>query len=333
MSRDHFKPPWTLALALACAALAVSLPAPAQAATYVMRPDSTVSNNWDVTPSTTSAFGVLDDAVLSPNAPSTSSDFLSSTAAGRTAEVGLGPQTLATGDSVAAITAWAYVDTGNRRPVTLTLLTGATSLGSVTEPAGSAAGWRSASTSTALTQAQVDDLRIRLTTGGSGASSASRAYAAYAELRTTGVLSLDTSAVPDFSTVLDGTDRPVPYSVPLQVADTRDTSSGWKLTVTSTQFSTGGINPRTLPTNASSVSFAASICAGGACVNPSNSVTYPVLVPAGPGPPAPNRFFNAASGTGSGQFTITPTIEVTVPANADAGTYTAAETFTIASGP
>ena len=78
----------------------------------------------------------------------------------------------------------------------------------------------------------------------------------------------------------------------------------------------------------------ASACAGGAsCVTPTNSVTYPLTVPAGSTAPSAVKFASAATGTGTGIFTLTPTIGVSVPANSYAGTYTSTLTIALVSGP
>jgi hypothetical protein len=71
----------------------------------------------------------------------------------------------------------------------------------------------------------------------------------------------------------------------------------------------------------------------GTCTLPTNSITYPVAVPAGVGPPAAVKFFNAAINTGMGNFTITPTVTVSFPANSFAGVYTSTVTFAIVSAP
>jgi hypothetical protein len=116
------------------------------------------------------------------------------------------------------------------------------------------------------------------------------------------------------------------------VNDTRTTGSvGWNLTITSTQFTTG---TRTLASNASTVTGVTSACAnGGICTSPTNSVTYPVSVPAGSSPPTPNKLNNAASATGVGTFTVTPTIQVLVPQNSYTGSYSSTLTIAVVSGP
>jgi hypothetical protein len=152
---------------------------------------------------------------------------------------------------------------------------------------------------------------------------------------TAATLALSTAASPSFSASLPSGDQTPTYTLPLTVVDTRTGSAaGWNVTITSTQLSTGGATPRTLATTASNVQSVASACAGGAsCVNPINSVTYPFGVPAGSTAPAAVKMANAAAGTGSGIFTITPTIGVAVPANSYAGSYTSTVTIALVSGP
>jgi hypothetical protein len=146
-------------------------------------------------------------------------------------------------------------------------------------------------------------------------------------------LSLSTSAAPTFSANLDGGDSTPTYTVPLTIQDTRGTGAGWNATITSTQFTTGGATPDTLATNASSLTGVTSACASGTCTNPTNAIIYPVAVPAGSTPPTAVKFFNAATSSGMGKFTNTPTIGVFVPQNSFAGTYTSTLTIAIVSGP
>ena len=146
-------------------------------------------------------------------------------------------------------------------------------------------------------------------------------------------LSLSTSATPTFSANLDNGDSTPSYTLPLTIQDTRGTGAGWNATITSTQFTTGGATPSTLATNASSLTGVTSVCASGTCTNPTNSISYPVAVPAGTTPPTAVKFFNAAVNTGMGKFTNTPTIGVFVPGSSFAGTYTSTLTVSIVSGP
>ena len=147
----------------------------------------------------------------------------------------------------------------------------------------------------------------------------------------TGSVSLAAGATASFSDTLDGTDQTVTYQIPLTVIDARGTGGGWNMTVTSTQFTTG---THTLATGASSITTIASACnAGSTCTNPTNAVTVPIAVPAAVSAPAAVKFFNSAANTGMGSFTVTPTISVTIPGNAYAGSYASTVTVAVAAGP
>ena len=150
-----------------------------------------------------------------------------------------------------------------------------------------------------------------------------------------GTLTLSTSATPSVSVTLDGTDQAPSYTLPMSVNDYTGSGNGWNVTITSTQFTTGGGSPHTLSTSASTATAASATCAGGTtCTNPTNAVTYPLAVPAGgSGPPTAVKLFNAAANTGMGGFTVTPTVQVAIPANTYAGTYTSTVTVAVVSGP
>ena len=138
---------------------------------------------------------------------------------------------------------------------------------------------------------------------------------------------------PTFAVTLDGTDQAAAYALPLSVSDTTGTGAGWRLAVTSTPFSTGGVTPRLLPESASSITAATASCAVAPCTDPVNTVAVPRPIPAGPTPPEARTFFNAEANSGMGEFTVTASVRVTVPANAYAGTYTSELTLSVVSGP
>ena len=148
-----------------------------------------------------------------------------------------------------------------------------------------------------------------------------------------GTLTEVTAAIPSFTATLDGTDQTPTYTLPITVTDTRNGSNanGWNLTVTSTQFKTA--TATTLAATASTITSVAVACPGGGCTNPTNSVNPPIAVPAAAVAPAAVKFYNAANHTGTGTFTITPTVQVTVPANSFAGGYTSTITLAIVAGP
>ncbi len=134
---------------------------------------------------------------------------------------------------------------------------------------------------------------------------------------------------------LNGTDQTVNYTLPTTVVDATGTGNGWNLTITSTTFTTGGGSPHTLPTNASKIESVASSCAASTtCTDPSNSVSYPLALPAGASAPSAVKFFNADVDTGMGRFTITPTVSIAIPANTYASSsYSSTITVAIVSGP
>jgi hypothetical protein len=145
-------------------------------------------------------------------------------------------------------------------------------------------------------------------------------------------LGLAHGATASLTDTLDGTDQTVNYTIPLSATDARGTGAGWNLTITSTTFNDG--SGHTLATTASSMTGVTSSCvAGGTCTNPTNSITYPLTVPAAASAPAAVKLFNAAANTGMGRFTVTPTIGVSIPGNSYAGTYTSTLTLAIVSGP
>jgi hypothetical protein len=146
-----------------------------------------------------------------------------------------------------------------------------------------------------------------------------------------GTLGLTTSATPSFGVTLDGTDQTPTYTVPTTVTDATGSGTGWNLTITSTQFTTGSA---TLAANASSITAVSNSCVGGStCTAPTNAITYPLTVPAAATPPAAVKYFNAAATTGRGKFTNTPTVSVSVPANTLAGSYSSTLTLAAVSGP
>jgi WxL domain surface cell wall-binding len=137
------------------------------------------------------------------------------------------------------------------------------------------------------------------------------------------------TATPSFSLTLTGANQTGGYAMPLTVDNSGVGSSatGWNLTVSSTQFATGG-GPM-LSANASTITAVSTACASICVTNPTNSLTYPLVLPVG----SAAKFFNASSTTGIGTFTITPSVSVAVPANAYAGSYTSTLTVSLVSGP
>jgi hypothetical protein len=148
-----------------------------------------------------------------------------------------------------------------------------------------------------------------------------------------GSLAFSATDAPAVSAILNGTNQTPTDPFDISVNDARGSGAGWNLQITSTTFSTGGGTPKTLSNSAASITAASSGCDQGTCTNPTNGISYPVTVPADTAAPTPVKIFNAAADSGMGDFTITPTLQVAIPANTYAGTYSSTMTITIATGP
>lgn len=139
-------------------------------------------------------------------------------------------------------------------------------------------------------------------------------------------VSLTLPANPSLSTTLDGSDQTVSYSPVLGVVDARGSGAGWNLQISATDFSDGAGHSLA----AGTLTAAAQAChAGSSCTAAVNSgISLPLTV----GTTAA-KFFNAAALSGLGKIDVTPTINVTVPGNSYAGTYTSTVTLAAVSGP
>jgi hypothetical protein len=130
---------------------------------------------------------------------------------------------------------------------------------------------------------------------------------------------------PSISDTLDGTDQTVTWSALLGVVDARGTGGGWNLTMSSTTFSDGSGHSLT----AGSVSAVSAACQGGnTCTGATNAISYPLTLSG-----TAAKFFNASANTGMGKVHVTPSVDVSIPGNAFAGTYTATVTLAAVSGP
>jgi hypothetical protein len=138
-------------------------------------------------------------------------------------------------------------------------------------------------------------------------------------------ISLNLPSNPSISDTIDGTDQTVSYSPILGVVDARGTGAGWNLTISATALTDGASH--TLAQNLSAVS---SVChAGSTCTaGTSSGITYPLTVST-----TAAKFFNAALTTGLGKVDVTPTVQVAIPGNSYAGTYTSTVTLASVSGP
>jgi hypothetical protein len=139
-------------------------------------------------------------------------------------------------------------------------------------------------------------------------------------------VSLAVPATASMSATLDGTDLTTTYAPLLQVVDARGSGAGWNLQISATSFSDGAGHTLAPGT----VTAAVQAChSGSSCTAATNSgITLPLTITG-----AAAKFFNAAVNTGLGKVDVTPTIQVAIPGNSFAGTYTSTVTFAAATGP
>lgn len=173
---------------------------------------------------------------------------------------------------------------------------------------------------------------ISLAIGGAALVAATAAFAAGNTMTSTATItgtagvSLNIPATASLASTLSGADQTVSYSPVLGVIDARGSGAGWNLTVSATNFSDGA-GHTLLPGNVTAVSQACT--AGSSCTAASSSgITYPLTISS-----TAAKLFNAATNSGMGKVDLTPTIQVAVPGNAYAGTYTSTLTFAAATGP
>jgi hypothetical protein len=134
-----------------------------------------------------------------------------------------------------------------------------------------------------------------------------------------------------YNAAITGVDQTVTTGPTLTIIDATGSASGWNMTVTSTTFTNGS---HTMPTTATTITALASSCgADSTCTPATNTVFYPITIPAATSPPTAVKFFNAAANTGLGTITCAPTFTIALPANVYAGSYTSTFTLTLISGP
>jgi hypothetical protein len=112
--------------------------------------------------------------------------------------------------------------------------------------------------------------------------------------------------------------------------------NGWNVTISGTQFSTGGGSPSTLPTGSMTLAQAPvpTTTTGNLSLPP-----VPVPLAGAIDGGAPQKIATAAVAQGLGRWTFTPAnlaggdLTLNVPANALAGTYTSTITTTLSTGP
>lgn len=146
-------------------------------------------------------------------------------------------------------------------------------------------------------------------------------------------VSVAAAGTPTFALTLNGSDQTTTYTLPLVVTDATGSGSGWNLTITSTTFSDAGGN--TFPATASTITGATAGCASNStCTLPTNQIANSSLaVPAGATAPSAVKFYDATSPTGRGTINVNTTVQVAVPANVLAGSYSSTVTIAAVSGP
>jgi len=139
-------------------------------------------------------------------------------------------------------------------------------------------------------------------------------------------LGLNLPSNPALTNTLDGTDQTATYAPILGVVDARGSGAGWNLQISATAFTDGASH--TLAQG--QVASVAQACkAGSTCtLATSSGITYPLTI----GTTAA-KLFSAALNTGLGKIDVTPTINVAIPGNAYAGTYTSTVTLAATTGP
>jgi hypothetical protein len=119
------------------------------------------------------------------------------------------------------------------------------------------------------------------------------------------------------------------YSFPVAVTDARGSGLGWNLTITSTTFTGGG---HSLADDASTITGVG--MTPGTGTDPVAStplITIPTTLPGASATAV--KFYSAKVNTGMGTSTITPTISITIPANAYAVDYSSTITLAAVSTP
>lgn len=149
---------------------------------------------------------------------------------------------------------------------------------------------------------------------------------------TSGGLALSSPSSVTYPTVtLTGKDQTATITGLFTPNDQTNSNAGWNIAGTSTTFTNGA--SKGLPTTATQITAASASAATNNCSLPTNSIAFPVTLPAAAVAPASVKVYNAAANTGAGPTNVTLTFKLSVPASAFNGTYTSTWTFTIASAP
>ena len=152
---------------------------------------------------------------------------------------------------------------------------------------------------------------------------------------TAGTLTLTTNPVALPGITLSGVDQTTATTAGddvFNVADGRGSGAGYNVTIDTTDFTAGGSTIDT-GTGAFDVSLqdADIVVLGGNATKPTSSVTALTDIPESPA--AALKVLSAAVSAGQGSYDWKPVFSLTILAQADAGSYTATITLTVATGP
>jgi hypothetical protein len=124
---------------------------------------------------------------------------------------------------------------------------------------------------------------------------------------------------------LSGIDQTKTFAIAVSEAYTgAGNTAGWNVTAASTTLTSVA---KTLPALVVTT-VARGACTGTGCINPTNSITWPITLST-----TAKKIYDAAANTGEGTVVLTGTYEVTYPANALPGTYSATVTLATSTGP
>ena len=129
----------------------------------------------------------------------------------------------------------------------------------------------------------------------------------------------------------DGKEHTLKGSAALDLSDATGSGSGWRTTLSTTQFDNGAGS--TLPADSATVDGAPDISCdpGSTCTPAETNVSYPLPVPADG--TSTVIILNAKANTGLGNQTVRVPYRLFLPSKANAGRYASTWTVTLVSGP
>jgi hypothetical protein len=133
----------------------------------------------------------------------------------------------------------------------------------------------------------------------------------------------------NFGTIaLTGAQQTIPDTWSINgITDARGSGLGWSYSLTLTQLDNG--SGRTLPLNSITFDTAPTVTAADGTSSPAGDIAVNVLAGASIDTGLPISLLQADAGEGMGSYNVGWDAELTVPANAYAGTYTADATVSI----